>query len=409
MQWDVTEIFNKNMISEAKIVLNQGSTRSSKSYSIAQLMIFKALTEKNKRIVVARKTYTSLRKTLLKDFIDILDSQGLRSHFKYNKTLGSLICNNTGSSIEFIGLDDKLKIQGIQSNYLVIDEVMEIEWDIFQQLLLRLSAPTIKGEPNKCYLLYNPSNPKHWVKTKIIDERDDYELIVSTYEDNPFLSTDTVAEIEYLKEVDEDAYLIYARGEWSEVRGQVFKNWSLINRTNYDAIETDEVYYGLDWGFTNDYTAVIEVKVNRKTNEVYLKEVLWAKGKTNPMLDEILKQRINKGTAIVIADSAEPKSIEEFKRMGWSKFQGVVKGPGSVNSGIDIMKRYKIHVCSASINLVEEFENYVWIEMKDGQLTNIPKANGYDHGIDAARYVFQTFLKIKGGGKIVVRRVRRKR
>lgn len=398
-----TGVFDKNMNSKAKIILNQGSTRSSKSYSVAQLMIIKALTEKKKRIIVARKTFTSLRKTLLKDFIDILDANKLRTHFKYNRSTGTLVCLSTGSTIEFIGLDEVLKIQGIQSNYLVIDEVMEVEWSIFQQLLLRLSSPTTDGKQNQCYLLYNPSNPKHWIKTRIIDERDDYELIISTYKDNPFLSEEVVAEIERLKEVDNDAYLIYAKGEWSEVRGQVFKNYDYQPESEFNLENFDQVYYGLDWGYSNDYTAVVQVGTKKgKKDELWVKEIYWCKGKTNTNIDLELGARIGDKMVELVADSSEPKSIEELKRLGWRRIQGVVKGPGSVNTGIDIMKRYKIHVCTTSMNLREEFENYVWLEQKDGQLSNIPK-DAYNHGIDALRYVCATYLRIKGSGNIKIR------
>lgn len=157
----------------------------------------------------------------------------------------------------------------------------------------------------------------------------------------------------------------------------------------------------MDWGYSTDYTAVVRVMVKKKLKEIWCEQVLWQKNKTNPELDVALSRLISKDS-ILICDSSEPKSIEEFRRMGWRKIQGVKKGAGSIKRGIEIMQRYKIYVKSSSQDLVEEFENYKWLINKNGDVTDNP-SDDYNHGIDSIRYVALTFLGVQGAGRIFVR------
>lgn len=394
MKIRATKIFELNFQSKKRLVLNQGGARSSKSFSLAQLFILKCLNEPNKKFFVGRFTYTSLRKTLLKDFLKVIKELELTPAFKYNKSTSTLECKRSGSTIEFVGLNQPDKFQGISANYWLIDECMQVDWSVFQQIILRLTEPTTDNIPNQIFLLYNPTDKSHWIKTKIIGQRTDYDLFVSTYKDNPFLQEVDIEEIENLKLFDVNAWLVYSAGEFADVRGAVFIGWK---RYDIQPPETDfdEVYYGLDWGFSTDYTTVIRVSVKQKAKEIYCDQVYWQRAKTNPQINERLEQLIPKDSKIV-ADSSEPKSCEEFRRMGWTNFKGVMKGAGSINRGLEIMQRYKIFVKSSSMDLLEEFDNYKWLEDKNGNMLNVPN-DKYNHGIDAIRYVAMTYLYQKSG------------
>lgn len=394
----VTEVFSLTRNSDQRITLLQGGTRSSKSISLAQLMLLKALTERNKRILICRKTLTALKRTLLKDFLNLLTIHNLYGQFTFNITSSTLTCTTTNTTIEFIGLDEQQKIQGLSCHYLVVEEAIEVEWVIFQQLLLRMSNISEDDKKNQCYLLYNPSNINSWIKTKIIDSRDDYNLIISTYHDNPFLTDETINEIEKLKDTDYDSYLVYARGEWASVRGQVFKNYDVYDVMNEE--EIDNVFYGVDFGFSSDVTTCIKCSVKRKTKEVWLEQLVWNKGLTNPDFDHLLSQTTSKNVKLT-CDSADPRSIEELRRLGWKYVQGVKKGPDSINFGIQLMKQYKIHINKNSTDLLCEFQNYHWIESKNGDITNLP-IDDFNHGIDATRYIFLTYIKT-GSSNIIIR------
>jgi phage terminase large subunit len=326
----------------------------------------------------------------MKDFLDILNIYRLNDYFKYNKSKNTLICKETKTKIEFIGLDKVLDIQGLKSNYWVLDEAIQIEWNIFQQLILRLTNPSQDKKQNQVFILYNPSDKTHWILKNIIEKRTDFQLIKSTYKDNHFLPEESITEIEELKFTDHDAWLVYGKGDWADVRGAVFKNWSTYE--TLDEREVDEVYYGVDWGFKNDFTTCIKVSVKKKQKEIYCEELIFQVGLTNPDIHNLLcaDERIDFKDHIV-ADNSELKSVEEFNRLGWRNFQSVEKGKGSIAFGIDILNRYKIFIKSDSSYLIEEFENYKWLENKNNVITNVP-VDKWNHGIDAIRYVARTWL-----------------
>ncbi len=373
--------------SDKQIILLQGGARSGKSYALSQLLIIKAISEKRKRIIIARKTAASCTKTTLHDFKGTLHDMGLSGAFKFNKSSNVFECYNTGTTIEFMGLDDEQRIRGLQANYFWFNEATEIEYDFFKQASLRMTSPTKDGKRNQFYLDYNPSNSKHWLKTELIDKRiGDYDLFISTYRDNIFLSDDAIYNIESFQTLDPEFWKVFGEGVWGEVKGQVYTNWTL---TSAEPPVAENIYYGVDWGFSNDQTTLIEVrKINSET--LYLRQMFYRKGLTNPQISERFSQLIPKDS-LIVADSSEPKTIEEFKRMGWTNIQGVVKGNGSVNLGIDILKRYKLLVSNMSTELIEELNNYQWMETKDGVALNKPK-DAFNHALDAVRYIAMTFL-----------------
>ena len=378
---DTTNVFHKAYKSSTRITCLQGGTRSSKTYSLCQLFIVKALKETGKVFTICRKTLPALKGTAYRDVLELLKELGLYSEENHNKSELSYTLN--GNLIEFISVDQPQKIRGRKRNYLWLNEANEFTYEDYQQLILRTT--------DKVYLDYNPSDPYSWIYDKVIT-RDDCTFIKSTYKANPFLDKDTIAEIERLKDLDPDYWRVYGMGEIGSIQTMIFRNFQLV-----DEVQGRLVGYGLDFGFTNSPTAL--VAVYQSDDNLYIKEMLYEKRLTNTDLANKMKEfRIDRQSEI-IGDSAEPKSIEEIYRQGFN-IKPAKKGAG-IHLGIDIMRRYKLHITKDSLNAIKEFRGYKWATDKNGDVLNVPvKVN--DHLIDATRYLCLNKLSINHSGKYYI-------
>ena len=378
---DTTNVFHKAYKSDTRITCLQGGTRSSKTYSLCQLFIVKALNETGKVFTICRKTLPALKGTAYRDVLELLKELGLYTEENHNKSELSYALN--GNLIEFISVDQPQKIRGRKRNYLWLNEANEFTYEDYQQLILRTT--------DKVYLDYNPSDPYSWIYDKVIT-RDDCTFIKSTYKANPFLDKDTIAEIERLKDIDPDYWRVYGLGEIGSIQTMIFRNFQLV-----DEVQGRLVGYGLDFGFTNSPTAL--VAVYQSDDNLYIKEMLYEKRLTNTDLANKMKEfRIDRQSEI-IGDSAEPKSIEEIYRQGFN-IKPAKKGAG-IHLGIDIMRRYKLHITKDSLNAIKEFRGYKWATDKNGDVLNVPvKVN--DHLIDATRYLCLNKLSINHSGKYYI-------
>lgn len=288
-----------------------------------------------------------------------------------------------GNLIEFISLDQPQKIRGRKRDLLFLNEANEMTFEDWQQLIFRTQGKVI--------LDYNPSDTFHWIYERVIP-RDDCDFYQTTYIDNPFLEATIVGEIERLRHTDEDYWRIYGLGERGASRATIFQ---------YTTAEQqgELVSYGLDFGFTNDPTAL--VKVTKKGDSLYLRELIYSTGLTNPDIGDKLKALGLTRQDEIWADSAEPKSIEELHRMGWN-VKPTAKGKDSIMAGIDILKRHKLVVTSDSPNLIKELQNYKWMQDKNGNLLNRPIDN-YNHGLDSVRYATFNRLSRPNYGRYAVR------
>jgi len=376
-----SEIFEKNWEAPTKIVVNQGGTRSGKTYSLLQLIMVRALSERGKVFTIVRKSLPSLKMTAMRDFIEILTNAGLYNEKDHNKS--EHIYRLNGNIIEFVSLDQPQKKRGARRDYLFCNEANELTWEDFFQLLVRTTG--------KIYIDYNPSDDFHWIYDKLLT-RDDVTFIKSTYVDNPFLDDSIISEIERLKDTDEDYWRIYGLGERGQSKATVFTfmEEEVPEQAKFLAM-------GMDFGFTNDPTSLVAVYV--LDHNLYAKELLYETNLTNRDISEKLKAlNIDRRTEI-FADSAEPKSIEELYRMGWN-VKPTKKGADSINAGIDVLKRYKLYASGA--NLVKEMRNYKWVEDKNGKLLNKP-IDAFNHAIDAMRYATFNKLTRPNYGKYAVR------
>jgi phage terminase large subunit len=378
---DTTNVFHKAYKSSTRITCLQGGTRSSKTYSLCQLFIVKALRETGKVFTICRKTLPALKGTAYRDVLELLKELGLYTEENHNKSELSYTLN--GNLIEFISVDQPQKIRGRKRNYLWLNEANEFTYEDYQQLILRTT--------DKVYLDYNPSDPYSWIYDKVIT-RDDCTFIKSTYKANPFLDKDTIAEIERLKDLDPDYWRVYGMGEIGSIQTMIFRNFQLV-----DEVQGKLLGFGLDFGFTNSPTAL--VAVYQSDDNLYIKEMLYEKRLTNTDLANKMKEfRIDRQSEI-IGDSAEPKSIEEIYRQGFN-IKPAKKGAG-IHLGIDIMRRYKLHITKDSLNAIKEFRGYKWATDKNGDVLNTPvKVN--DHLIDATRYLCLNKLSINHSGKYYI-------
>lgn len=363
-----SNVFERNYNAPTKIVVNQGGTRSGKTYSLCQLLIVKAFENTGKRFSIVRKSLPSLKLSVMKDFFEILSNLDLYNEAHHNKSDHTYTLN--GNTFEFISLDQPQKKRGTKRHFLFCNEANELTWEDFFQLIIRTEE--------KIYIDYNPSDTHHWIYDKVLS-RDDCTFIKSTYLDNPFLADELVNEIERLKHTDEEYWKIYGLGERGFSKSIIFNKVQIVGTIPEDA---KEIAIGLDFGYTNDPTALIEVYEHE--GALIFNELIYERGLTN---QDIAKSLHNFGIdrrRSIYGDSAEPKSIEEIYRLGFN-IKPASKGKDSINIGIDLLKRYELKVTSKSTNLINEFNSYKWQEDKNGYLLNKPIDN-YNHAIDAIRY-----------------------
>jgi len=348
-------------------ICQQGGTYSGKTFSVlVALTIFLIHEERNYKVRVIGQTREHLKDGALDDFITISDElkcidKELTQEKKYWIN---------GSTIKFLSVDKLGKAKGAKFDITFINEANYIKWPIAQQLILRTDNCTI--------IDFNPVS-EFWFHSQILPDKSKKLLYKrTTYHDNPGVSEEKRKEIEALKFTDEQMYRVYSLGLTGKIEGLIFPEFSIVDKMP-DGLKKHG--FGLDFGFTNDPTSLVEVGL--LGGELYLNELLYHKALTNQDISEKLKGLGIRQNDVIIADSAEPKSIEEIRRLGWN-IKGAKKGKDSVNFGINLLKKYKLNVTSSSGNLIKELNNYKWKE-KDGEAINEPVDN-WNHAIDAIRY-----------------------
>jgi len=378
-------LYRQNFISNADIVVNQGGTSSGKTYAILQVLFAKAISEVC-IITVVGQDIPNLKVGALRDAIDIHNGdEAIKQQVTFYNRSDRVFSFRNGSIIEFNSYDNDQDAKSGKRDYLFVNEANGIPYNIFEQLSLRTRK--------QVYIDYNPDT-SFWVHDKVIP-LPNAELIISDHRHNPFLSDKIREKIEALKSKDLDLWKVYARGITGRIEGLIFKKWYILNEGFNDK---KLIGYGIDFGFTNDPTSLIEVRM--QDGELYVKELIYETGLTNKDIgDRMLGLGVSKGS-LIVADSAEPKSIEELRRYGWT-IDGVKKGKDSVMFGINLLKGYAINVHSSSKHLIKELEQYKWKVNKNGDSLNVP-IDEYNHAIDALRYLIMHKFSKKGYGTYTV-------
>jgi phage terminase large subunit len=371
---NTTITFQHLVDSKYRVTHHIGGTRSGKTFGILQYLIVEAIREAQ-TITIVRRTIPSTKRTVIKDFIDILKSIDVWRDDNWN--VSDRTYKLQDSLVQFINSDDPEKLRGLKSDILFIDEASEIDEESYFQLSIRTTG--------KIILAYNPTvSPFNWLR-----QMQDCERFVTTYKDNPYIPKEMIKAIEDLQFTSPKKYLIYGKGEFAANEKAIYK-FDIV-----DDFEADFVAFGLDWGYSQDPTAVVAVYKNG--NDLYLEEVLYERGLVmNDIITALNKKDIDKSYEIW-CDSSEPRSVEELYRSGFNA-KPVKKGPDSIKFGISVMQNYNIHILKSSTNLVNEMYAYQYASDKHGYTTDNPES-GLDHLLDAARYVAMMKLTQKATTK----------
>ena len=378
-------LYRQNFVSNADIVVNQGGTSSGKTYAILQVLFAKAISE-TCIITIVGQDIPNLKVGALRDAIDIHNGdEAIKQQVTFYNRSDRVFSFMNGSIMEFNSYDNDQDAKSGKRDYLFVNEANGIPYNIFEQLSLRTRK--------QVYIDYNPDT-SFWVHDKVIPIPST-ELIISDHRHNPFLSDKIREKIEALKSKDLDLWKVYARGITGRIEGLIFKKWYVLN----DSFEDKKLIgYGIDFGFSNDPSTLIEVRM--QDGELYVKELIYETGLTNQDISSRMDAlNVSRG-ALIVADSAEPKSIEELRRLRWT-IDGVKKGKDSVMFGINLLKGYAINVHSSSKNLIKELEQYKWKVNKNGDSLNVP-IDDYNHAIDALRYLIMHKFSKKGYGQYTV-------
>lgn len=362
-----------------------GSAGSGKSYFVAQKLVIKALTDKRK-VLVVRKVMATQKDSCWQLIIDTLNKFKVLPLCKVNKSTFSIDLPN-GSMFLFKGMDDAEKIKSIVGiTDIWIEESTELQEDEVQQLDLRLRA---KAKNLQMIFSFNPVSKVNWVYKRwfadgvIVPEST--MILKTTYKDNKFLPQEYVDALEQMHDTNYAYWQIYANGEFSSLDKLIFTNWEIYHDKAPDNLS---ILIGLDFGYVNDPSAMIVSKIDEENKLIYVIDEMYERGLLN---NEIAERIINKGLAkeVIIADSAEQKSIEEIRRLGVSRIKPAAKGQGSILQGIQKLQQYKMLVSPVCHNFIIELQNYSWEKDKSsGDYINKPQDN-YNHCCDALRYSLQ--------------------
>lgn len=369
---DTTISFENILESKHRVQHHIGGTRSGKTYALLQYCIVQCLQQPH-NITIVRRTVPSLKRTVIKDFKDILTNLGIWDTDRYNIS-DRIYTFGNGSQISFLNTDDPEKLRGVKSDILFIDEANEVDEESYFQLSVRTTGLIL--------LAYNPTvSPYSWLRQ--MDECDRY---VTTYKDNPYLDKSIIKGIEDLQHKNEKYWKIYGLGEFA-LNDKAIYNFQIV-----DEIPVCElVGFGMDFGFSNDPTALIAV--HRQGDMLYLRELMYETGLvTKDIIDRLSKLNIDP-TEEIWCDSAEPRLIEEIYRGGFNA-KPVKKGKDSIRFGISVLQNYGLAVEKKSQNLINELYSYEYITDKYGYVTDRPQ-DMMNHLMDAMRYVALSKLSIK--------------
>ena len=368
----------------------QGGTSAGKTYAILAVLIHIAAKAKTE-ISVVSESIPHLRRGAMKDFGKVMQWTNRWRDEGWNKTLLTYTFAN-GSTIEFFSADQEAKLRGARRQVLYINEANNIDFEAYHQLAIRTSEAI--------YIDFNPVS-EFWAHTEVLAEQDS-ELLVLTYRDNEALPATIRDDIEAAQVKAATStywanwWKVYGLGEVGSLQGVVFDDWQQVDGIDFAGDKL--VAIGLDWGYTNDPTAV--VAVYKRGSAVLVHELMYSTGLTNQDIAEHLRKLGIGRSWPIIADSAEPKSIEEVHRLGFN-IHPATKGADSIRNSIDILKRQPLLVTRESTNLIKELRNYTWDTDRTGASLGVP-IDRYNHAIDAVRYVALNKLSANAGGRYVI-------
>lgn len=373
-----TSVFTRNIVAYnagKKYIVNQGGTSSSKTWSVLQLLYLIAVySKKSLTISVISETLPHLKRGAMADWETILKDAGAYSEKMHNKTDHTYTIGRC--KVEFFSAENSGKVTGPRRDILYINECNNVPYSVFEQADIRTRGAV--------FLDFNPTN-EFWVHERVLTlPEQDVEFIKSTYLDNDELSPEIIRKIESRRDIDPRWWKVYGEGELGSLDGLVFPSITLIDQL----APSDRVRFGMDFGFTNDPTTLMEVRI--VGDELQQHEHLYRTAMTTGEIIRELKAILPYHHK-VIADSSDPRTIEEIRRAGINIYPAV-KGPDSINLGLDLMRQYRQSVTKSSVNAIKERRNYSWqVDRATGKAMNRP-IDGWDHTIDPVRYALTDLI-----------------
>ena len=348
-----------------------GGTSASKTFSILMWIIDYCQSSPNEVVSIVSETLPHLKRGSMRDFQNIMIAHGYFDDARWNKS-DFIYTFESGTKLEFFSADQPQKVRGLRRDVLFLNECNNVPFETFSQLEVRTKKII--------WLDWNPVS-EFWFYTDVLKNFNP-DFITLTYKDNEALDPAIVQSIESRK-YDKGWWQVYGLGELGVPEHRIYRDWQLIDEIPHEArLER----YGLDFGYTNDPSTLVAVYYYN--GGFILDEILYQKGLTNKQIADTL---LINPRAITMADSAEPKSIDEIKSYGVTMIPAA-KGKGSVNQGIQFVQAQRISVTKRSTNIIKEYRNYLWEVDKDGKIINEP-SHLFSHSMDAIRYALDSFKK----------------
>lgn len=388
--------------SKKRYVVVKGSRASKKSKTTALWHIVKLIEYPLANVLVVRKTERTLRDSCYSDLKWAIQRLGLDSYFSCTVSPLEITYKPTGQKILFRGMDDPLKLTSISvpQGYICfcwIEEAYEINKESdFDMLDESIRGELPPGLFKRLTITFNPWSERHWLKKRFFDKEDDSVLALTTnYLCNEWLDESDKALFERMKVNNPRRYQVAGLGNWGIVDGLIFENWK-EEQFNIDDIKVNcESIFGLDFGYTNDPTALFCGLLDKVNKKIYVFDEIYEKGLSNAAI----YQRINdKGFSkeLITADCAEPKSIDELRGLGLRRITAAKKGKDSIMNGIQFIQDYEIIIHPKCVNFLTEISNYTWDKDKFGNAINKP-VDDFNHLMDAMRYAIERHINLNAG------------
>lgn len=362
-----------------------GSAGSGKSYFLTQRIIIRCCNEKI-RFVVCRRYGTTLRNSVFALFKEVLAKWQLTQHVKIRETDMSITFPN-GSQVILLGLDEETKLLSLANvSGVWVEEAFEVPKNLIEQLNLRMRG---QAANQQIWLSWNPISKHSWLYNYTVEEPPANSVFIhSTFKDNPFLNKEYIDALNELYIRNPQKARVFCDGEWGiDADGLVFQNWK-VEEFNHAEIE-GQLMCGLDFGFVNDISAFVASLLVESQKRIYIFKEYGATNKTNADLVNIITA-LGFNKSVIIADSAEPKSIAEIKAGGIQKIKACTKGQDSIIHGIQKLQNYEIIIHPSCTGIITEFENYTWQKDKSNDVYINKPIDDFNHYIDALRYSLQS-------------------
>lgn len=378
MPFAITTATKKINQLQKRIRCIQGGTSASKTISVLLYLIDRAQSDTTPTLTsVVSESFPHLKRGAMRDFLMILEQHNYYKDKQWNRS-DYVYTFETGSKIEFFSADQPGKVRGPRRDRLFINEANNVPYEAFDQLEVRTKELII--------LDWNPVS-EFWAYDNLIGKRDDVDHLILTYRDNEALDENIVRSIEQRKN-NASWWKVYGEGLLGEVEGKIYRDWSIIDDLPHEArLER----YGLDFGYSNDPSSIVAIYYHN--GGYIIDQRLFQKGLSNKQLADVLLSQDQR--ALTVADSAEPKSIDEIMAYGVN-ITPAEKGPDSVAYGIQLVQDQRISVTKRSVDVIKEYRNYLWKVDKDGKTLNVPEHH-FSHSMDAIRYALSNMLMTERG------------